>query len=307
MRMRLAVLVAGAVLMLSACGAERDHPITASTNTSSGTCPGCSARVEYTYSHVDGSPAVAADLDRPRQMIEERLAAHGVDGKVTIDGSRVVAELHGDDGTGATEFGRMPRMDIRPVLSSAPGPTAEGTSGTATAPPTPSASGDSGADEARIRRQSADFGVQQSELQTLDCRAPDPLRGRDDPALPLVTCNSDGTQKYLLGPSLMDGTDIAEVTTTADHDANSVMLTFKSADEWAHLTETYLYQQIAFTVDTTVFSAPTVRTGPQHGGNTSITGRFTTDEMKELARTIERSAVQLRVSAAVTGVVRPTR
>ncbi|AHH20240.1 putative protein translocase subunit SecD [Nocardia nova SH22a] len=307
MRIRPALLVAGAVLMLSACGAEQGHPITETAATSSGNCPGCGARIEYTYSHVDGTAVEAADLDRPRQMIAERLAAHGIDGKVTIDGSRVVAELHDDDGTGATEFGRVPRMDIRSVLSSLPATAADGTSGTATATASPTPSGDGGADDADPRRQSAQIGAQQSALQALDCTRPDPLRGRDDPARPLVTCSSDGTQKYVLGPSLMDGTDIAESTATADHDANSVMLRFKSADKWAHLTESQLYQQIAFTVDTAVISAPTVQTGPQLGGITSITGHFTTDEAKELARAIERSASPLRVSAAVTEVSRPTR
>ncbi len=41
---------------------------------------------------------------------------------------------------------------------------------------------------------------------TLNCNAADPLRGYDDPAKPLVTCNQDGTQKYVLGPSFLEGT-----------------------------------------------------------------------------------------------------
>ena len=48
----------------------------------------------------------------------------------------------------------------------------------------------------------------QAALLALDCAAQDPLRGYDDPALPLVACNQDGTEKYVLGPAFLEGTQI---------------------------------------------------------------------------------------------------
>ena len=64
-------------------------------------------------------------------------------------------------------------------------------------------------DAARATRQSTDASVQAQALQALDCAATDPLRGYDDPRLPLVSCNQDGTEKYVLGPSFLEGTQVS--------------------------------------------------------------------------------------------------
>ena len=55
-------------------------------------------------------------------------------------------------------------------------------------------------------RQSTDPAVQAQALQALDCAVEDPLRGYDDPTRPLVACDRDGTEKYVLGPAFLSGT-----------------------------------------------------------------------------------------------------
>src|SRR6185312_12687445 len=62
--------------------------------------------------------------------------------------------------------------------------------------------------QARQTRQSTDPNVQALALQALDCKVQDPLRGYDDPTLPLVACNQDATEKYVLGPVFLEGTQI---------------------------------------------------------------------------------------------------
>jgi preprotein translocase YajC subunit len=57
---------------------------------------------------------------------------------------------------------------------------------------------------ARETRQSTDPAVQSLALTQLDCQAQDPLRGYDDPMRPLVACNQDGTEKYVLGPVFLE-------------------------------------------------------------------------------------------------------
>ena len=61
-------------------------------------------------------------------------------------------------------------------------------------------------------------------------RGGDPLQGYDDPALPLVSCNQDGTEKYVLGPSFLEGTQIAERAGRANGQGAGYVInvTFKS-------------------------------------------------------------------------------
>ena len=93
---------------------------------------------------------------------------------------------------------------------SAPPATPAPGAGTAAAPADPADPTAAAAiDAARATRQSTDATVQAQALQALDCAATDPLRGYDDPTLPLVSCNQDGTEKYVLGPSFLEGTQIA--------------------------------------------------------------------------------------------------
>lgn len=85
-------------------------------------------------------------------------------------------------------------------------------------------------DAARDTRQSTDPATQQMALATLDCAAQDPLRGYDDPTLPLVACSSDGTEKYLLGPAFLEGTQIESASAQQNQQGAGwvVSLTFES-------------------------------------------------------------------------------
>ncbi len=47
--------------------------------------------------------------------------------------------------------------------------------------------------------------VLQQAAPALDCAAEDPLRGYDDPTLPLVACDQDNTRKYVLGAGVPGG------------------------------------------------------------------------------------------------------
>ncbi|PPJ36375.1 hypothetical protein C5E45_20195 [Nocardia nova] len=142
----------------------------------------------------------------------------------------------------------------------------------------------------------------------LHCKQTDPLRGNDDPHLPLVTCNSDGTHRLILEPSRLDGTEITSATPTTEPGRDAgVTIKFKSADAWARLTTNYPYHQIAFTIDTTVVSAPVIQPGTQLGAETTISGNLTPDQAKELARTINQSTLPLAAHTTVIEVLRPTR
>jgi preprotein translocase subunit SecD len=137
--------------------------------------------------------------------------------------------------------------------------------------------------------------VQAQALQALDCAATDPLRGYDDPTLPLVSCNQDGTEKYVLGPSFLEGTQIS----TAQAAQNSqgagwvIDVTFKSdgAAIWGDYTSKNVGKNVAFVLDGEVVSAPTIQ-GPIFGP-TQITGQFSQAEAQDLAGVLRYGSLPL--------------
>ncbi|KAF0961561.1 MULTISPECIES: protein translocase subunit SecD [unclassified Rhodococcus (in: high G+C Gram-positive bacteria)] len=195
-----------------------------------------------------------------------------------------------------------------PSTSPAPAPTAEPAptdeSGTETA---------QAADEiaaARATRQSTDPAVQQQAMATLDCSVPDPLRGNDDPALPLVACSTDGQAVYLLEPAIIDGQEIADATSgyNSQQSRHEVSLTFKTegSNTWATFTSQNIGKQAAFTLDSKVVSAPVVQGATPAGSSTSITGSFTADSAKELANTLKYGSLPLSFAASEAETVSAT-
>lgn len=195
-----------------------------------------------------------------------------------------------------------------PSTSPAPAPTAQPAptdeSGTETA---------EAADEiaaARATRQSTDPAVQQQAMATLDCSVPDPLRGNDDPALPLVACSTDGQAVYLLEPAIIDGQEIADATSgyNSQQSRHEVSLTFKTegSNTWATFTSQNIGKQAAFTLDSKVVSAPVVQGATPAGSSTSITGSFTADSAKELANTLKYGSLPLSFAASEAETVSAT-
>jgi len=149
---------------------------------------------------------------------------------------------------------------------------------------------------AKATRQSTDPAVQQLALQQLQCSANDVLRGYDDPTKPLVTCNREGTEKYVLGPAFLEGTQIANATSGYDpRQAGYVVnLTFKSEGDriWGDYTTANVGKDAAFVLDAQVVSAPRIN-GPIVGAPTEISGRFSQAEAKDLAGVLKYGSLPL--------------
>ncbi len=302
-------------------------------------------RVTLTARTPDGSKPSQDSLRRAQEIIETRVNGLGVSGsEVVIDGDNLVITVPGDDSSQARTLGQTARLYIRPVQSSAvssnakaqapqagtpapapapqnrPFPAQEpGTPAPPSEPPAPPA--DQGAAstedqaaaeiaEAKKTRQSTDPAVQQQAMTTLDCNASDPLQGNDDPALPLVACSTDGTTVYLLGPSIIDGQEIADATSAfnSQQSRNEVSLTFKSSGSttWAQFTSANIGKQAAFTLDSKVVSAPVVQGATPAGSATSITGDFTSASAKELANTLKYGSLPLSFQASEAETVSAT-
>lgn len=278
MRMTLRILLAGALAtgLLSACGNDRP----------SETIDSPSARATLTPRTSDGSEPSVDALNAALGILQERVSALNVPGATAVlDSTNFVITIPGDDGTQARGVGQTARLYFRPVIdgviSQLPQNPVLPEQNPATTTLSPTAIAD-----AKATRQSTDPAVQQQALAALDCSAPDPLSGNDDPKLPLVTCSADG-EKFRLAPSIIDGQEIADATTSfnAQAEQHVVTLTFRSAgsETWSRYTAQNVGSRIAITLDSRVISAPVIRGAMPAGSRTEISGNFTADDAKALA------------------------
>jgi len=151
----------------------------------------------------------------------------------------------------------------------------------------------------------------QQAMDSISCRpgAVDPLVGNDDPAKPLVTCDTKGTEKFLLEPEFMPGTDISDATSTYDTQRGGfvINLTFNSAGSkiWGDFTTANVNQRAAFVLDTEVVSAPNIQTAIL-GGNTQISGSFTQSDAKNLADILKYGSLPLSFTSSDATTVSAT-
>nr|WP_083966429.1 protein translocase subunit SecD [Corynebacterium kutscheri] len=196
---------------------------------------------------------------------------------------------------------------------------------TASAPKEPSNSIESEALRTKVLevlhtdRQSTDATTQVAASALMQCTndQPDPLQGTDDPALPLVTCDPSQGVAYILdvAPLLIGETDEENGARLTGNEIDTnrpitgglnpqtgqmeISFSFKSGGDhqgsatWAQLTQQYLQQQIAITLDSQIISAPVIQSATPVGSATSITGSFTQQEAQELANNLRYGALPL--------------
>ncbi|MFZ0118762.1 MAG: protein translocase subunit SecD [Pseudonocardiaceae bacterium] len=214
-----------------------------------------------------------------------------------------------------------PPAPVHPQLAQPP-PSGEPTPSPAPPPPTaPPSVGQAPADsadpqaaeqirQARARLQSQDPAVQQQALATLNCAAPNPLRGNDDPNLPLVACDQHHTAKYLLAPAFMSGEQIASASAGPNPSGPGyeVQLRFKHQGEdiWSQYTANNVGKQSAFALDGEVVSAPQIISAIPPGQPTSITGSFTQAEAQNLANVLKYGSLPLSFQPSESETVSAT-
>nr|WP_218890761.1 protein translocase subunit SecD [Actinomycetospora corticicola] len=150
--------------------------------------------------------------------------------------------------------------------------------------------------QAKETRQSTDPTVQARALATLNCAADDPLRGYDDPTRPLVACDRDGAAKYVLGPSILSGTEVAGANSSPNPQGAGYVIdvTFKSegAGIWAQYTSANIGQAVAFVLDSEVVSAPVIQAA-QPAGNSQVSGNFNQQSAQDLANVLRYGSLPL--------------
>jgi preprotein translocase subunit SecD len=150
------------------------------------------------------------------------------------------------------------------------------------------------------------------QFEATRCYQEDILAGNDDPDLPLVTCDKDHKEAFLLAPSIISGDQIANAGSGMDQHTGGyvVDLEFKSgaANTWADFTANHIGTQTAFTLDSQVVSAPQIREAIP-GGRTQITGGdppFTASTARQLANVLKYGSLPLSFEASEAQTVSAT-
>ncbi|MFE7844866.1 protein translocase subunit SecD [Microbacterium sp. NPDC057407] len=141
----------------------------------------------------------------------------------------------------------------------------------------------------------------QAEFLAYDCAdsANDPANAPTDE--PLITCDADGTTKYILGPVELDGSSIDDATFGMQQNNGLWAVNLRFDDEGTTIfgeISQRLYgadpplNQFAFVLDGYVLSAPSMN-AVILGGDPSITGSFTQESAKVLADQLKYGALPL--------------
>jgi preprotein translocase subunit SecD len=288
--------------------------------------------VTLTARTPDGKAPAQEDLELARQIIEERVNGLGVaEAEVVTEGSsNIVISVPGDNGDQARQLGQTAQLRFRPVIagpeaatpatSSSATPT-DGTTPTdsaaASATPSdsasPSAAPTSGAaassappSDGAVADPSADPNapaVTQEEATatyaTLTCDTTSPGEV-DRPEDYVASCSKDGQAKYLLGPAVVEGTDVTDASPGTRQNTGEwiVQLDFNNAGsaKWAEYTAANIGKQVGITLDGRVISAPTINSAIS--GGTEISGSFSQQTATELANQLKYGALPLSFTQA---------
>ena len=288
------------------------------------------------------SPKVAAgqtlsqeQLDQTVAIIRQRVDGFGVaESEVTIQGSgdaaKIIVTIPGETSrTVVDQLKTTAQLNFRPVVAidfGTPQPTASPTPSAsasespaidATPTPTPSPSASVAPELLLPPIQSPDASGDFSDRFTaLDCGKSEILKGAtDDPSQYLITCEEDGSYKYVLAPADLVGTDIESATAGLPQQGAGgwqveLLMTTDGAKKFATSTQSLSAQQtpndqFAIVLDGVVISAPSVNE-PILGGSAVISGSFTADEARALAQVLKYGALPVSLEVDEVQQISPT-
>jgi preprotein translocase subunit SecD len=136
---------------------------------------------------------------------------------------------------------------------------------------------------------------------TLVCDKTDTTSDTARPDDFVAACSQDGTEKYLLGQTIIEGPDVYEASSgtqqTSGEGVWMVDFDNKAENAWAEYTAAHVQDRVAFTLDGRVISAPTIQSAI-NSNPTTITGQFNQTTAEELANQLKYGALPLTFSQA---------
>lgn len=269
---------------------------------------------------ADGAAPSEEQMNQAVTIIRQRVDASGVgEADVTTEGgNNIVVQIPGQaDEQTRQRIEASAQLQLRAVLfAGQPATSFVGEDGTETPYPTPdptlestpSTSPTNGSDPAWITP------ALQAEFLAYDCDDPDndPANAPQDE--PLITCEADGSVKYILGPVELDGSSITDATFGLQQTNGQWAVNLKFDDEgtrtFGQISErlfgaTPPLNQFAFVLDGFVLSAPSMN-AIILGGDPSITGSFTQDTAKVLADQLKYGALPLSFEVVSSDTISAT-
>ena len=208
------------------------------------------------------------------------------------------------------------------MATATPSPSASGAATPAASPsaspsPSPSASGTAAKDPTSLEWVTPELQVLFGALNCADSKALDSLI--DDPAKPLVTCDQRGTTKYILGPVVVPGSDIADAAAGYETLQNgqpgpNVVVTLNLQGEgtkkYAEISQKMLnlpspQNQLASTLDSRVIVAPYFSSAILDG-RAQISGGFTIQSARDLAQQLKFGALPISFDLQTREQISPT-
>ncbi|WP_420175276.1 protein translocase subunit SecD [Luteococcus sp. OSA5] len=278
--------------------------------------------ITLTASNTNGSGSISPEnLEQARMIIQQRVDAIGVgEASVTTQGNQhivvSVPNVSNDDLTAMV--GRTAQLMFRNVLAVEPvqpdpssNPSASASKpGLPTAPPKARAKSTGKImplDKAMAYQPTAN---DQAEFAKYECNKPTV----DVIDQPLVTCDQEGTAKYLLGPVIIEGKHVKDATSGVPQGTVQVAvnLTFDEAGKKAFGEATTQLvnkqppmNQNAIVLDGKVVSAPAIQSAILNG-QAQITGNFTQKSAQDLANVLNYGALPLKFDISEVQTVSPT-
>jgi preprotein translocase subunit SecD len=167
-----------------------------------------------------------------------------------------------------------------------------------------------------VEGASADDPALQDALLNLDCTDVASRQGGkpDNPDKWIVTCDREGTGKYLLEPAFIKGTSITNATAelaqggvgwvvNLEFDAEGTEALAEISNRLVSLPAPQ--NQFGILLDGLVVSAPYFQQ-PINDGRAQISGNFTPEEAKNLAQVLKFGALPLTLNIAAVETVTPT-
>lgn len=265
---------------------------------------------------AEGQNPTQEQLDQAVSIIRQRVDAAGVSESEisTQGGNKVVVAIPGTpDQATLDRIQASAKLEFRAVLvASAPTPAAVGDP-TATPTPTPavteapapdatpSATPTNGSDLAYVTPEI------QSQFDSFDCTSLDTAQTNVAPAdEPLITCEADGTVKYILGPVEVAGETISDATASLITSgqgvatggwAVNIVFNGEGTTQFGDVTKrlvvlTGSQNQFAIVLDGKVISAPATNVAITDG-KPQITGNFTQETATILADQLKYGALPI--------------
>ena len=262
---------------------------------------------------ADGQKVTEEQLNQAVGIIRQRVDATGVsEASVKTQGNNnIIVEIPGTPDENTLKLIRSSaKLQFRPVILASQS-AASTTTSNGTASASPSAKPTSSSKPSASPTDASDSNWVSAPIQAaydaLDCKTAFRQPGQvDDPTLPLVTCDTSGYEKYVLGPVEIEGANIADanagtVTTSTGASTNTwaVNLDFDATGtkQFSAVTSRLFPQtdpknRFAVTLDGYVITAPSTN-AVITGGSAQITGNFDKLSSKALADSLKYGSLPI--------------